>query len=201
MKHMRLLVLLSVILSVIPACRKRYEPTFDKISPSYRAEQHHIELSAKALTASESYALFGTDLPSQGYQPFHAHFHNKSTDTYVLDWQHIAVPLTSDFVIQDYTDWPTWWITFTTGLLAGIYCFQLIPLVILPSAYYMMHYNQDMDKMLEHYNMKHHEPIEILPHAHVDRVFFVCGWQPGLTFDIGLVNKTNGNYIKFVVTP
>ncbi len=200
MNSIRTVLFLTILLITIPACRKRYEPKFDVIYPSYSRIQNNVELRAKVLTSEESYALFGADLPSQGYQPFHLHFHNRGSDTYLLDWQHIAVPLTSDFVIQDYTDWPTWWLTFTSGLLAGIYCWPLIPLVVLPGAYYMAQYNRDMDKMLEHYNMKHHAPIEILPHTHVDRIFFVCGWQPGLTFDVGLVNKANGNFIKFVVT-
>ncbi len=166
----------------------------------YHATQNNVECRVKPLTVQESRSLFGVDLITKGYQPLGLEITNNSPHTYIMSWRHIGIPLTSENIIRDVSHYQTSLIAFTSSLLAAIYWWPAIPVVIVPSAIMMASYNKDIDYVLEEFGVKNTDFTTILPHECVQKVIFVYGWERSQIFDIGLLNKKTREFIKFTVT-
>ncbi|MFA6066841.1 MAG: hypothetical protein WC707_06695 [Candidatus Babeliaceae bacterium] len=185
----------------LPGCFYTRRPAIlPAATRGYSDEQIGVECKVQPLSGKESYALFGSDLAYQGYQPCLVELYNNSRASYSLSWRYVSMPLTSHYIIKDVSHYNTSLFAFTTSLLAAIYCWPLIPVVIVPSALAMARFNKEVDQVVDEYGLKDNERITLAPYERLSKIIFIYGWHKGASFDIGLLNSDTHAFIKFTVT-
>lgn len=193
--------LVCMLLLTVPGCFYSRKPVhIPRVIHGYSEHKSGIECRVQPLNAVETKALFGANLLSQGYMPCNVELYNGSLDSYTLSWKYVTVPLTSHYVIKDVSHYNTSLYAFTASLLAAIYCWPLIPVVIVPAALAMVQFNKEVDEIVDEFGLKNDENITLLPYERLNKVIFVYGWQKGAAFDIGLLNNRTSQFIKFTVS-
>lgn len=162
-------------------------------------EKKGVECRLQQLSSEESYKIFGSDMNYYGYQPCLLELYNPTPETYSLSWRYVTVPLTSHYVIKDISHYNTSLFAFTTSLLALIYCWPIIPIAIVPTAFAMAQFNKEVDQIIDEYGLKDSERIKLEPYERVSKILFIYGWHKGTYFDIGLLNIKSHEFTKFTI--
>lgn len=196
-------IVLFAALCLFSGCKRSLQPTFEHFSQlpqQFQETKGQITCRAKLLSYEEVFALFGSDLISRGYQPVFLEIINNSQDTYYLSARTLSAPLASDVLVKEQLYWPTNLMTWTSSLVAAIFCWPAIPLVVLPSAYLLSSKNAELDHFMQEYSLKAHDrSFYIFPQECMKKICFIYGWERGMNFEIGLINDRTATFIKFLV--
>ena len=198
------LTLCLLFIALLAGCKRhKKERIFAAIQAephaSFHQKQNNITCMVKKLTAQEEWDLFGDNLSLVDIHPFYLEIINHSSDVWYFSARHISAPLASDGMVKDslHKSQSHAW---TASLLAAIYCWPLIPVVIAPIAWWTYLENKDKDRFIEDHSVRAHERFfYIAPHERIKKLVCIYGWQPGTIFDLAITRDKDGFVSKFTV--
>lgn len=187
-----IVTMLVALLMVLTGCGPRDTRSFPRLKPQNAAQiaQDGITISVHLLSRQDCVHYFDFDVIAQGYRPLLLTIENNRADAYVLRPSYFELERVSGKEISRFMHYDTYQRTLWLSLPAFIYCWQVIPFVIVPYALGCRHYNQKTTRNIRKKTLGRNDVVEIAPYETVRRFIFVPEESFKTTFDIKLFNET-----------
>jgi hypothetical protein len=190
-----------VVLMALTGCGPRDTRSFPKLKQQKAAhiEQHGVKVSVHLLSRQDCLAYFDIDVIAQGYRPLVLTIDNDTADGYVLRPSYLGMERVSGKEISRFMHYDTYQRVMWLALPALIYCWQVIPFVIVPYGLGCRHYNQKTTRNIRKKTLGRDDTVTIAPYENVRRFIFVPEESFRTVFDLALFNETTRTIETFSV--
>lgn len=181
------------IIILLSGCgtQKQYLKRLPKINKAiaYKAKQSNISIYAKQMSENEAIDYFRTNLYSYGYTPVHLRIENNSDSTYILRPGDIDQDITSVKKISKCLHRNTALFFSCAFIPAFLFYWQLIPVVLVPTAVWMAKKNRQINQNLAKISLTREQTLEILPYSKIDKFLFFNSEEYSARFMLNLYDK------------
>lgn len=189
------------MLMVLTGCGPRDTRLFPKLKAekATQVEQGGVSVSVNLLSRQDCLGYFDVDVISQGYRPLLLTIDNSTSDAYTLRPSYLDVARVSGKEISRLMHYDTYQRVVWFTLPAIIYCWQVIPFVIIPYGLSCRHYNQKTTRNIRKKTLGRDDTLAIAPYETVRRFIFVPEENFRTVFDLKLFNETTKKVETFVI--
>lgn len=181
-----------VVLMALTGCGPRDTRSFPQLRKQQAAQalQHGVTVSVHLLSRQDCLSYFDVDVIAQGYRPLLLTIDNSTEDGYVLRPSYLLLERVSGKEIARLMHYDTYQRVMWLALPAVIYCWQVIPFVIVPHGLGCRHYNNKTTRNIRKKTLGRDDTLMVAPYETVRRFIFVPEESFRTVFDIALFNET-----------
>lgn len=161
-------------------------------------KKQETKINLYLLNSSDSKNFFGANICNK-YQPLQLNISNKSQKSFILRSEYFEYDLVHTSEIMPLIKNNTSLFMFTTGYPALLYCWPLLPLLIIPKGYELHTENQYLEKFLDQNTLQPGDAIEILPYSSCNKLIFIKAKTTELNniFKLQLYDKHENKLCNF----
>lgn len=172
----------------------RFFPNFkkekvDQAEAAVPAKKMTVQVQIMSRTECDDY--FGIDVIAQGYRPLLVTFENKGNDSYMVRPSYVGLERVSGKEVARLMHYDTYSRVLCLSIPALIYCWPVIPILIVPYGVGCSHYNDKTTRNIRKKSLSKTETLSIAPGEIVQKFVFVPDNVFKSKFDIKLYNETS----------